>query len=114
MNFRLFRRRRDEELNEELQSHLRMATAERITHGETPDEAHAAARREFGNVGLVKEVTRDIWGGREPLILPSAWPRRGRQLGGMPEKFRLVGPQMLQCRHLRRPASTPHAPPAGG
>jgi predicted permease len=55
-------RRRDEELDEEIQSHLRMAARERVERGETPEQAAAAARREFGNVGLVKEVTREMWG----------------------------------------------------
>ena len=52
---------RDEELDEELRSHLRMAEEERIAHGESPAAAAANARREFGNVGLVKEVTREMW-----------------------------------------------------
>jgi len=30
--------------------------------GEAPDEARVNALREFGNVGLVKEVTRETWG----------------------------------------------------
>ncbi|MFL6254126.1 MAG: ABC transporter permease [Pyrinomonadaceae bacterium] len=55
-------RRRDEELEEELRGHLRMAVRERVERGETPEEAEAAALREFGNVGLVKEVTREMWG----------------------------------------------------
>ena len=55
-------RRRDEELDEELRAHLRMAIRERVERGETPGEAEAAALREFGNVGLVKEVTRGMWG----------------------------------------------------
>ncbi|HSP94092.1 MAG TPA: ABC transporter permease, partial [Thermoanaerobaculia bacterium] len=55
--------RREEELDEELRSHLRMAEADRIARGETPAEAASNARREFGNVGLVKEITREIWGG---------------------------------------------------
>jgi putative ABC transport system permease protein len=60
---RLFRRRqRDEDLDEEVQSHLRMATQERMEQGETAEHARASALREFGNVGLVKEVTRDMWG----------------------------------------------------
>ena len=59
---RLFGRRRDEELDEELQSHLRMAIRDRVDRGEAPEEAAAAARREFGSVGLVREVTRDMWG----------------------------------------------------
>ena len=55
-------RRRDEELDEEIKSHLRMAASERVERGETPEQAAASARREFGNVGLVKEVTREMWG----------------------------------------------------
>jgi predicted permease len=54
--------RRDEELDEEIRSHLRMAIRDRVERGETPEQAEAAARREFGNVGLVKEVTREMWG----------------------------------------------------
>ncbi len=41
-----------------------MAIRDRVERGETPEGAEAAARREFGNVGLVKEVTRDMWGWR--------------------------------------------------
>ncbi|HWS56871.1 MAG TPA: ABC transporter permease [Pyrinomonadaceae bacterium] len=59
---RLWGRRRDEELDEEVRSHLRMAAQERVERGETPEQAEAAARREFGNVALVKEVTREMWG----------------------------------------------------
>jgi predicted permease len=39
-----------------------MAIRDRVERGETAERAEAAARREFGNVGLVKEVTRDMWG----------------------------------------------------
>ena len=58
------RDRRDAELEEEVQSHLEMAARERVERGDMANEAERAARREFGNVGLVKEVTRDMWGGR--------------------------------------------------
>src|SRR5262245_49772210 len=54
-------RRREEELEEEIQSHLRMAVRDRMERGESADEADLAARREFGNVGLVKETTRGMW-----------------------------------------------------
>ncbi len=57
-----WRRRRDEELDEEIRSHLAMATRDRVERGEDPEEAAAAARRELGNVGRVKEVTRETWG----------------------------------------------------
>ena len=65
MRLRLWpwRRQREEELDEELRSHLRMAVQDRLERGETVEEAEAAVRREFGNVGLVKEVTRQMWGG---------------------------------------------------
>src|SRR5438046_9738627 len=62
---RLFgKRKREKELEEEVRSHLEMAAQEREARGETTEEAEHAARREFGNVGLVKEVTRDAWGGK--------------------------------------------------
>ncbi|MGH9452492.1 MAG: ABC transporter permease, partial [Candidatus Acidiferrales bacterium] len=60
---RLFHRhQREEELDEEIRSHLAMAVRERIEQGEDPVEAEVNARREFGNATLVKEVTRDMWG----------------------------------------------------
>jgi transcriptional regulator len=54
---------RDVDLDDEIRTHLAMAAADRIARGEAPDDAVAAARREFGNVGHVKEVTRETWGG---------------------------------------------------
>ena len=59
----LFRslRTRDAQLDEELQSHLRMAIRDRIERGEDPRQAEMAARREFGNVGLIEDTTRDHW-----------------------------------------------------
>jgi predicted permease len=58
------RKVRDEELEEEIQSHLRMAARDRMERGEAAEEAQESARREFGNIGLVKEVTREMWGWR--------------------------------------------------
>ena len=54
--------RRDDELDEEIRVHLAMAVRDRLDRGERLREAGAAARREFGNVALVKEVTRAMWG----------------------------------------------------
>ena len=53
---------RDDELDAELQSHLRMAIEERMARGESRDDAEHAARREFGNVTHIKEVTREVRG----------------------------------------------------
>jgi len=41
-----------------------MAKQERVEGGDTVDEAERAVRREFGNIELVKEVTRGAWGWR--------------------------------------------------
>ncbi|MGH9839938.1 MAG: permease prefix domain 1-containing protein, partial [Blastocatellia bacterium] len=62
MKFPWFRKQRDEELDAEIRGHLDEAIRDRIARGEAPDEARANALREFGNVGLVKEVTREMWG----------------------------------------------------
>jgi putative ABC transport system permease protein len=57
-----WRKQREQDLEEEIQAHLRMAIRDRMERGETREHAEAAARREFGNVLLVKDVTRDMWG----------------------------------------------------
>src|SRR5215475_12549074 len=62
MKLPLWRRRREEELEEEIQSHLQMAIRDRVERGARAEEAELAARREFGNVGLIKETTRGMWG----------------------------------------------------
>jgi predicted permease len=56
------RQKRDSELDEELQSHLQMAAEDRKDRGESPENARLAARRELGNIGIIKEVTREMWG----------------------------------------------------
>jgi putative ABC transport system permease protein len=56
------RQKREKELEEELQSHLQMAISDRMERGESAEEAESAARREFGNIGLIKETTRGMWG----------------------------------------------------
>ena len=58
------RTRREAELNEELESHLRMAASDRVQRGENRKRAEHGARAEFGNVTLVRDVTRDTWGWR--------------------------------------------------
>jgi predicted permease len=57
------RRRREEELDEEIRTHFRMAVEERVARGEPREEAERAVRREFGNDVRVREVTRTMWGG---------------------------------------------------
>src|ERR1700761_4081620 len=50
------------DLSEEFESHLKMAIADRIARGESPSEARRAAMREFGNMPLIADVTRERWG----------------------------------------------------
>jgi putative ABC transport system permease protein len=65
MRLPLWRRgRRNEELTEEIQAHLTLAEREAMESGDSPKEAQHVARREFGNVGVAEEVTRDAWGWR--------------------------------------------------
>ena len=59
----LFRRHQlERELNDELASHIAMETSLRMQEGESPEAARQAALRQFGNLGLVAEVTRSMWG----------------------------------------------------
>src|SRR6201985_371990 len=54
--------RRKRELQDEIDAHLQMAIADRVARGETVESARQAAAREFGNIPLVQDVTRDMWG----------------------------------------------------
>ncbi len=58
------RKKREAELEEELRSHLKLSAQDRLEQGEKKEDAEHAARRDFGNMELVKEVTRDVWGWR--------------------------------------------------
>jgi predicted permease len=65
MRFALWgRKRREEELQEEIQAHLALAERGEMESGRSRREAQAVARREFGNVSVAEETTRDTWGWR--------------------------------------------------
>jgi putative ABC transport system permease protein len=53
---------REAELREELQFHLDEEADQRQADGLAEDEARSAARRELGNLTLVEENTRAMWG----------------------------------------------------
>jgi predicted permease len=53
---------RKRDIAEELESHLRLATAELVERGMNPEEARASAMREFGNVPLVEDIATEMWG----------------------------------------------------
>jgi len=56
------RKQRETDLEDEIAHDLALDAQERIRSGETPQEAELAARRDFGNVGLLKEGIREMWG----------------------------------------------------
>src|SRR5438034_1393640 len=55
-------RRRDADLNDEIQAHLDLLIEEKKRDGMSPEDARAAARREFGGVDQIKEAYRDQGG----------------------------------------------------
>jgi predicted permease len=56
-------RDRDErDLKDEIAFHLAAETERRIATGQSPEQARASAIRDFGNVPLVEDVTRNMWG----------------------------------------------------
>jgi putative ABC transport system permease protein len=60
---RLLRRHdADRDLDDEIRFHLSQEAQLRRERGETAADAERQARRDFGNVALVKETTRDLWG----------------------------------------------------
>jgi putative ABC transport system permease protein len=61
MSFWKSRRHKDIELETEIQNHIELSIREKIERGQSPEEARAEALREFGNVALVQEVTREMW-----------------------------------------------------
>jgi predicted permease len=54
-------RQREQDLADELDAHFRLAIEERMSRGETREQALSAARREFGSEALVRETTRRMW-----------------------------------------------------
>ena len=55
----IFRRRRDDRLDEEIASHLHLLEAELVARGASLQEARLAARRAFGRVDSIKDEYRD-------------------------------------------------------
>jgi Arc/MetJ-type ribon-helix-helix transcriptional regulator len=59
---RLFaRKRRYNDISVSIQEHLDERIDELVDDGMSRDEAERAARREFGNVSLLQERSREVW-----------------------------------------------------
>ena len=61
----IWRRRRYRELAESMREHLNERVADLMAQGVTREEAEFRARREFGNMTLIEEQSREVW----------QWPR---------------------------------------
>jgi putative ABC transport system permease protein len=61
---KLNRKRAEQELEEEIRTHLQMETQEQIESGLAPEDARYAAQRNFGGTLLATEKSRDVWGFR--------------------------------------------------
>ena len=56
------RKKREHDLDRELESHLELEALEQQENGLSAEEARYAAVRALGNATLIKEVTREMWG----------------------------------------------------
>jgi predicted permease len=57
------RSRRETDLDRELRAHLELEAEEQRDNCVTPEQARDAARRALGNTTLIRENTRETWGG---------------------------------------------------
>ena len=55
------RKRMLNDMDQDISEHIARETQDNIDRGMAPDEARYAALRKFGNIGLVKENTREVW-----------------------------------------------------
>ena len=53
----------ERDMDDEMLFHIRMRTQQYIDSGMRPDEARLKARKQFGNLGLIKEAGRSVKGG---------------------------------------------------
>jgi predicted permease len=58
---RFFRKRRYDDISVSIQEHIDERVDELMEEGAPRDEAERAARREFGNVTLLRERSREVW-----------------------------------------------------
>jgi len=67
---RRMREQEERELEEELSAHLAIETRQRIERGQSADAAETGARLVLGNLGKIREETRETWGwtGMEAIL----------------------------------------------
>jgi predicted permease len=55
------RERMMKDLEQDIREHIEVETQDNIARGMSPEEAHYAAMRKFGNVTRMQEETREVW-----------------------------------------------------
>jgi predicted permease len=119
--FYLWGHRFDRELEEEIRTHLKMKTEQNIKAGMSPQQARNTALREFGNVTLVREDSRDMWAFRSvetlwqdlrygmrvlvksPVLTLVALLSLGLGIGANTAMFSLLDATLLEMLPVRRP-----------
>src|SRR6184192_2611231 len=111
----------DDEIQEEIAAHLRMAIADKMARGASREEAERTARAEFGNVTHVAEVTREMRGGlwleRLGQDLRYGWRALRRTPAFTAVAVAISRPRPVICRLLPpdqpavRAAARPRRPP---
>src|SRR5438132_653562 len=51
----------DDDFDEEIRAHLKIAADEKIADGVDPESARLASLKDFGNVTLTTEAARHVW-----------------------------------------------------
>ena len=54
--------RKESELDDEIRFHLGEETEEQVAAGFSESDARIRAAKDFGNVALIRETTREVWG----------------------------------------------------
>ena len=116
-----FRKRSDTDFQAEIEAHIRLEVDRLISEGMTHAEAHAAARRAFGNVAMVQEthyesqrwmwwnhLGRDLRYGfrllrKSPVFTMSAALTIALGVGANTAVFRLVDAILLQSLAVQSP-----------
>ena len=78
------RRSRYDQLSESIREHLEEKIADLMDHGMSRQEAERTARREFGNVTLIEERSREVWQWPTVESIPADLKYAARQLQKAP------------------------------
>jgi hypothetical protein len=126
-----FRKRSDSDFQAEIEAHIRLEADRLIYEGMTRAEAHAAARRAFGNLAMVQEthyesqrwmwwnhLGRDLRYGfrmlrKSPVFTISAALTIALGVGANTAVFRLVDAVLLQSLAVQSPRNLVFVEPAG-